>query len=205
MSSARLGRQTEREPAPSPIRIPEIRHRLNLMARIHRTLWPLTLLLVALTLGLEFAHVLEWGPKSDYSGRLYVRLQESLYVWFGYLGSVLYILAILSTLGLAISVRGHRRVRWHAASAAGLEMVALIVFFAMIYPVNLRFPVPGNGAVPTDWTALRNRWELGHTIGFVLFATSFLLLVAVLVRLDAQPGNRALPAQRPIARSLPRR
>lgn len=61
------------------------------------------------------------GPKTNYSGRLYVRLQESLYAWFGYLGSVLYILAILCTIVLAISLRSHYRRRWCAASAAGLQ------------------------------------------------------------------------------------
>lgn len=151
----------------------------------------MTLLFVALSLGLEFAHVLEWGPKTDYSGRLYVRLQESLYVWFGYLGSVLYILAILSTIVLALSLRSHHRARWYTAGAAGLEMIALIVFFAVIYPVNQRFPVHGNGTVPTDWTSLRDRWELGHTIGFALFTTSFLLLVTVFVRPSLQAFTAA--------------
>lgn len=179
------------------------------MTRAQRTLWPLTLLFVALTLGLEFAHVLEWRPKTSYSGQLYVRLQESLYVWFGYLGSVIDILAILSTTVLAISLRRHRRVRWYTASAAGLEIFALIVFFAVIYPVNQRFPVHSSGTVPNDWTLLRDRWELGHTIGFVLFTISLLLLAAALVRPklpSLTPAPPDLPAtEKPTPGSQPRK
>ena len=42
------------------------------------------LLLTAWTMGLEFAHVLEWQPKSAYPGPLYVRLQEPLYRVLGF-------------------------------------------------------------------------------------------------------------------------
>lgn len=166
----------------------------------------MTLLFVALTLGLEFAHVLEWGPKMSYSGQLYVRLQESLYVWFGYLGSVIDILAILSTAVLAISLRGYRRVRWYTASAAGLEMIALTVSFVVIYPVNQHFPVHSSGTVPTDWTSLRDRWELGHTIGFVLFTISLLLLATALVRpnlpsLTPAPSDPRQPRHQHLDRS----
>lgn len=34
------------------------------------------LVLTALIMGLEFAHVLEWPQKQGYPGALYVRLQE---------------------------------------------------------------------------------------------------------------------------------
>lgn len=54
------------------------------------------LLLSALTMSLEFAHVLEWRPKASYSGSLYTRLQESLYVWYGNIGSVIYVLAVIA-------------------------------------------------------------------------------------------------------------
>jgi hypothetical protein len=40
----------------------------------------ITLLLVALLLGLSFAHVLERPAKMTYDGPLYVTLQRSLYV-----------------------------------------------------------------------------------------------------------------------------
>jgi hypothetical protein len=74
------------------------------------------LLLSALTMGLEFAHVLEWGPKASYSGPLYSRLQESLYVWYGNIGGVIYVLAVVATVVLAvIAVRDHA---WRSLTVA---------------------------------------------------------------------------------------
>ncbi|HKN95506.1 MAG TPA: hypothetical protein VJX10_00200 [Pseudonocardiaceae bacterium] len=135
-------------------------------------------LLTALTMGLEFAHVLEWPQKQHYPGPLYVRLQESLYIWFGNVGGVLYVLAVIATVVLAVLARP----RGLLGVAAGLQVVGLASFLAVVYPVNQRLPVNSGGAVPADWAALRDRWELGHAIGFGLFAVSFVLLLAFLTR-----------------------
>lgn len=140
------------------------------------------LLLTASTLGLEFAHVLEWPQKQQYSGPLYVRLQESLYVWFGTVGGIVYVLAIVATVALAVLLRRAAGHRWWIGIAAALQVVGLASFLIVIVPVNSRLPANGPGTAPADWTALRARWELGHTIGFVLFAASFVLLLLSLVR-----------------------
>lgn len=142
-------------------------------------------LLTALTMGLEFAHVLEWPQKQHYSGPLYVRLQESLYVWFGNLGGVLYVLAVVATVVLAVLTRHDRGARGVLGVAAGLQVVGLASFLTVVYPVNLRLPVAGSGSVPPDWAGLRDRWEWGHTVGFVLFTASFVLLLVFLVRRTA--------------------
>lgn len=147
------------------------------------------LLLAAWTMGLEQAHVLEWAPKATYPGPLYTRLQESLYAWFGYIGSVVEVLAVLTGLALAILSRRDRLMRVPLAAAATLEVISLIVFFAVVYPVNFRFPVHGPGIVPADWTALRDRWELGHAIGFALFTAVFSLLLASALRPAAERGT----------------
>ena len=47
-------------------------------------IWRLiTLILVALFMGLEFAHTLELPAKMQYDGALYVTIQNSLYQYFG--------------------------------------------------------------------------------------------------------------------------
>jgi hypothetical protein len=143
-------------------------------------------LLTALTMGLEFAHVLEWPQKQHYAGPLYVRLQESLYLWFGNLGGVLYVLAVIATVVLAVLVRRDAGRRAVLGTAAGLQVIGLVTFLTIIQPVNQRLPVNSAGVVPVDWTSLRDRWELGHAIGFVLFAASFVLLLTVLT------GRRSL-------------
>lgn len=97
-------------------------------------------LLTALTTGLEFAHVLEWPQKQHYAGPLYVRLQESLYVWFGNLGGVLYVLTVIATVALAVLARRDPGRRGVIAAAASLQVVGLVTFLTIIYPVNLRLP-----------------------------------------------------------------
>lgn len=141
----------------------------------------LAVLLTAWAMGLEYAHVLEWPAKAGYPAGLYVRLQESLYIWFGNLGGVLYVLAIVLSVATAVLLRQDRPVRRLTGAAAGLEILALATFLAIVYPVNLRLPVHSSGAAPTDWAALRNRWELGHTIGFVLFTAAFVLQLLTLL------------------------
>lgn len=155
------------------------------------------LLLTAAAMALEFAHVLEWAPKASYPGTLYVRLQESLYVWFGDIGAVIYVLAVVATLALAILARHDRPARMPLAAAAGVEVIALIVFLTVVYPVNFQFPVHGTGAVPANWTALRDRWELGHAIGFVLFTAAFVLLLTTALRPGTAPSaSRRIGASR---------
>ena len=159
------------------------------------------LLLAAWAMGLELAHVLEWAPKASYPGTLYVRLQESLYAWFGIIASVIWVLAILASLALAVLSRHDRLTRVPLAAAAALEVTALIVFFAVVYPVNLRFPVHGPGTVPAGWAALRDRWELGHAAGFALFTAAFVLLLTSALRPGDPPASRQRTAGTPASAS----
>ena len=144
------------------------------------------LLLSAWTMGLEFAHVLEWGPKASYPGPLYVRLQESLYTWYGNVGGVIYVLAVVCTVALAVLAWQDHASRGLAVAAAAVELAALVVFLAVVLPVNSRFPVHGSGAVPAGWVALRDRWEAGHATGFVLFTVGFILLALTALRSGTQ-------------------
>lgn len=156
---------------------------------MRRACFFLAVLLTAWAMGLEYAHVLEWPAKAGYPAGLYVRLQESLYIWFGNVGGVLYVLAIVLSIATAVLLRHDRTARRLTGAAAGLEIVALATFFMIIYPVNLRLPVHGAGSVPADWAALRNRWELGHTIGFVLFTAAFTLQLLTLLRRSDRPAG----------------
>jgi hypothetical protein len=108
-------------------------------------------------------------------------------VWFGNLGGIVYLLAVATTIALAVLAR-REPFRRHLLLAAAAEVIALITFFAIVRPVNGRFPVGPDTVVPAGWTALRDRWEVGHMIGFVLFLIAFLLLIAG--RLPGTRGDR---------------
>jgi len=140
-----------------------------------------TILLVALVLGLAFAHVLERPAKMDYDGRLYSTLQRTLYREWGppNVGGFLEPAAIAATLVLAILVRRERRVFWLTVGAGVVMLLAFpVVFFWIVAPVNAVFLSGAPGTVPANWTELRSQWELGHTVRFVLQLIALALLVA---------------------------
>jgi hypothetical protein len=148
----------------------------------------LTLLLVALTMGMLYAHVLELGPKMQYPPELYLRLNTSLYAWYGPpLGAAINTGAVVATGALAWLVRRQRSALLFTGAAFALQAVAMVNYFARIEPVNDRFRVLSPGQVPSDFIALSAKWEYGHALDFALYAVAFLLLVISLVRLAAQP------------------
>lgn len=158
----------------------------------------LSLLLVALTMGLEFAHTLELGPKLNYPPELYLRLHTSLYAWFGPpLGAGIWLGAIVAGGVLTWMVRRRRSVRLLTGAAVALELVALANYFAFVEPVNVRFRALAPGQVPSDFTTLRAQWEYGHVLGFALFTVAFLLLVISLVRPAAQARTWGASARTP--------
>src|SRR5699024_10361425 len=99
------------------------------------------ILLCALTMGLEFSHVLEWPVKAGYAAELYTRLQESLYLWFGTVGGTIYVLAVVMTVVLAATQWRAPETRAWLGAAAVVELVAVATFFVVVYPVNFHFPV----------------------------------------------------------------
>jgi hypothetical protein len=150
-------------------------------------------------MGLELAHVLEWGPKAGYPPDLLRALARVAVLWFGNVGSAIFVLAIVATAGLVVRLRRDHLPHRPVIAAAALELVGLVVFLAVVLPVKLRFPVHGSGRVPADWAALRDRWELGHSVGFALFTAAFVLLLASALRPVSATSNAASAVNAPNA------
>ena len=149
------------------------------MTRTTRATQVVALLLVALTMGLEFAHTLELGPKLNYPPELYLRLNTSLYAWFGPpLGAAINTGAIVATGALVWLMRRQRPALLFIGTAFVLQVAQLANYFARVEPVNVRFRALPLGQVPSDFSALRAQWEYGHAVGFALFTVAFLLLIA---------------------------
>jgi hypothetical protein len=64
-----------------------------------------SLLLVALTLGMTFCHVMEVAGKLRLEGTTWLTVQQNLYVAFGKIGAVIELLAILLTWLATVQVR----------------------------------------------------------------------------------------------------
>jgi len=144
----------------------------------------LTILLVALLLGLAFAHVLERPAKMQYDAALYITLQKTLYVAWGppNVGGILEPAAILATISLAVVLRKNKHALLLTLGAGLALLLAFpVVFYIWVAPANEVFLSAPPGSIPANWEEMRASWETGHTIRFVLqLAALSVLVVSVL-------------------------
>lgn len=147
----------------------------------------MTVVLVALTLGMLYAHVLEMGPKLGYPPDLYTRLNNSLYLSFATVGAVVEVGALVATVILTLAARRRERGLFvPAAVSSATQVLVLVLWFAVVAPVNSAFSAATPG-VPAGFEQLRTRWETGHAINAALMLVALVVLVAGLVR-SAQPA-----------------
>lgn len=137
---------------------------LNVLLRVWRFV---AIVLAALTLGLGFCPLMQLPSRLGWDQYLWVgsTVQGGLYAMFGSVGAVIFVATVIA-LGLnAYFTREHGRpgVRL-ALAAAALFAVALVLWWVLIYPVNVELAKWVNGPVPSDWTQYRARWEWGHAI-----------------------------------------
>ena len=96
----------------------------------------LTLLLTALSLTMESAHVLELPQKMQYDAQMYSAVNTTLYRYFAIVGGVYQLGSILAAGFLASLVRKHRpSFYWTAAGALSL-VLAFGIWLAVVAPVN---------------------------------------------------------------------
>ena len=153
------------------------------------------LTLSALTLGLSFAHVLEMPAKLAYAPRVYVALQNSLYVSFGPPGVGAFVEpgAILATGLLAYLVRRRRPAFWLTVGAEICLLLAFpVVFFLFTDPANAVFQGAG-ASVPPDFERYRIQWEYSHAARFVLQLAAFVLLARSVLHRPRVPRSELSP------------
>ena len=139
------------------------------------------ILLAALTLGMGFCHLMQLPARMGWDQYLWVgsTVQGGLYSLFGSIGAVIDVAAVIALALLAYLVRERRRPGFRLALAAAiLFALALVLWWVLVYPVNVELAKWVNGPVPADWTDYRTRWEWGHAIISVLELAGFAALVA---------------------------
>ena len=82
-------------------------------------------------------------------------------------------------------LKGTRFVREHGRpgftlvlTAAVLFAFGLVLWWVLVYPVNIELAKWVNGPVPADWTVYRARWEWGHATIALIELLGFAALVA---------------------------
>ena len=139
------------------------------------------LLLGALALTMESAHVLELPQKLAYDAQFYAAVNGTLYRWFAVVGGAVQVGSIAAAAVLAYLSRNRRRSFPWALGAAVALLLAFGVWLGAVEPVNLQVADVQRStpeAVPVIWARLRDRWEWGHAAGFVVQLAGYCALVA---------------------------
>jgi hypothetical protein len=148
-----------------------------------------SLLLVALTLGLTFSHVMEIPGKLRLDGAQWLAVQHNLYIAFGVVGAAIEVLSIVFTWLLVFLVRRRRPALFGTFAAAICVTAGLGVWFWLVSPMNTALSAWTPETLPPDWTRYRNQWEIGHAIHAALFGLGFCALVIALLA-ETRPSPR---------------
>jgi len=139
------------------------------------------ILLAALTLGLGFCHLMQLPSRLGWDQYLWVgsTVQGGLYAAFGSVGAVIFVATVIALALLTYFTREHDRPGFRLALAAALLFaLAFVLWWVLVYPVNVELAKWVNGPVPSDWTDYRARWEWGHAIIAVTELIGFAALIA---------------------------
>jgi hypothetical protein len=147
----------------------------------------ITILLAALALTMESAHVLELPQKMKYDAHMYAAVNITLYRYFAIVGGMYQVGSIVAAAVLAFTVRKRwPSFGWTLAGALCL-LLAFGIWLAVVTPVNREVTEALRSSpesIPVVWMRLRNRWEYGHAAGFVVQLVGLCALVlSVLVEI----------------------
>jgi hypothetical protein len=140
----------------------------------------IALMLAAVTLGMGIGHLMQLPSRLGWDQYVWVgsTVQGGLSALFGMAGAVLAIVTVVVLGLLAYFVREHRRPGFRLLlTAALLFALALVLWWALVYPVNVELAKWVEGPVPADWTAYRARWAWGHAIVSLVELAGFAALV----------------------------
>jgi uncharacterized membrane protein len=142
------------------------------------------LLLAALTLTMEAAHVLELPQKMRYRPELYSAVNSTMYRYFAVVGGPLTVLTLLTGAALVVALRRDPDYRWTLGGVA-LYFIAFAVWLVVVNRVNSAVAAASAkdpASLPELWTKLRGPWEYGHAAGFVLELLGFASLLWSVLR-----------------------
>jgi len=139
----------------------------------------LTLMLASLSLSPSMAHLLEMPQRLKFNQQLWVDVTvfSNVYRWFGSVGALFEVGAILAAIALTILVRKHRSVFYWTLAGTLLLITAFVSWILFIAPMNAEFAQWLTNPIPADWTRYRDQWEYAHAINAVIKLLALSLLV----------------------------
>lgn len=151
----------------------------------------LALIVMALSLGPSFAHVLEAPPRlTEWSPELWreTTVFNGQFKYFAVIGAPLDIGAIVLGGILAFVLRARRPSFFFALAATLLYAASLATWFTVVAPANAELATWVPGPIPDDFDAVRRRWETGHML--VASIKSVGLSMAIAAVLSIRPRAR---------------
>jgi uncharacterized membrane protein len=129
-----------------------------------------------------------------YNGSVYTQVRKVELDSLDTLASVTLIPALLSTLVVAVlAIRARGNDRWLLVAASTLLLAVFVTTLAINLPINGDQADWSVQAPPSDWAAVRDRWQLAHVVRTVsaVLALCSLTAAAVVrtVRLGASEGT----------------
>jgi len=139
----------------------------------------LTIMLTAFSLSLNMAHLLELPQRMKFDRDLWVRVTvvEGVYRFFGSVGAVFEMGAIVAACALAFALRGRGAAFRLALGGAICLALAFGSWLMFVAPANAQFAGWLTGPIPPDWSRWRDQWEYTHAINAAIKMTGLSLLV----------------------------
>lgn len=163
------------------------------MTRAQQSVCFFALMVMALSLGPSFAHVLEAPPRlTVWSPELWreATVFNGQFRFFAIVGAPLDLGAIALGVLLSWFLRHRRPAVWFAMTAAALYALSLATWFTVVAPANAELAQWVPGPIPDNFEAIRNRWETGHMIvASVKVVGLAMAILAVLAAGRAEPAR----------------
>jgi len=142
--------------------------------------------LAALSLSFGLGHLMELPARMAWDQYLWVgaTVQGGLYALYGPLGVLIQVTTIIALIVLAVLLRRHGASGLALTIAAAvLFAIGLLVWWILVYPVNVELAKWVNGPVPDNWMDWRALWEWGQAAnGLAQFVGFAALVASVMVR-----------------------
>ena len=142
------------------------------------------IMLAALSLAVSIGHLMELPARMAWDKDLWVgaTAQGGFYALSGPLGVLLQVVAIIALIVLALLLRRHGAAGFaFTAAAAVVFAIGLLIWWVLVYPVNVELAKWVNGPVPDNWADWRSLWEWGQAANGLAQLFGFAALMASLL------------------------
>jgi hypothetical protein len=157
----------------------------------------LALLVMALSLGPSFAHLLEAAPRlTVWSPDLWreTTVFNAQFMYFAIIGGPLDVLAILLGVIVTFLVRHERPAFWLALAATIAYAASLATWTAVVVPMNSIMGGWQPGPLPANFDAVRAQWETGHIVMTVIKTVGLSCMIGYALSIGRRPAGTAEPA-----------